>query len=173
MARHSRLPRALSVFALLAACREPASQIGSAPPAESELAPVARASLDAGERYPAPALDLPAARLSERVDGAEVRLRRLGCKRLRFWRLGNPPADLEVLTFSDEQGARSLLVDEVGTERSMNTPGDEGWVGRNALYFRNKAVLVRVIADGLESSDTLLAAARRVDKALSAGEVAP
>jgi len=118
-------------------------------------------------------LDLPKERLSERVDGAEVKLRRLGCRRLRVWRITELSADLELYDFVTEQGAAKLLAEDAGTDRSTTVPGDEGWLGSNVLYFRRKSTLVRLIADVATRPEALLIAARNVDQALATGEVVP
>jgi hypothetical protein len=118
-------------------------------------------------------LDLPAERLSERVDGAEVKLRALGCRRLRVWELREPSAELELLSFSTEQGAAKLLAEQAGTEHSTKVPGDEGWLGVNVLYFRRGSVLVRLIADAPTKPEALLTAGRRMEEALAKGEILP
>lgn len=160
---------------LLFGCRKTERYEGSAPPADCVEASRGGASTIVGgnARYQEPLLDLPAERLSERVDGAEVKLRALGCRRLRVWRVAELSADLELLSFSTEQGATGLLAEQVGTQRSPNVPGDEGWIGENALYFRRGSVLVRLVADAPTRSFALRAVARGMEQALAKGDVRP
>jgi hypothetical protein len=166
---------ALTGLAVVFGCRRSEPHGEPVPPDEAQKsAPAALGDASqAGIDFAKPRLDLPAERLAERVDGAEVKLRGLGCRRLRLWRLGVPPADLELLTFANEQGAIKLLAEDAGADRTPNAPGDEGWVGTNALYFRRGALLARLIADGRESASTLIAPARALDQAIAKGEVAP
>ena len=121
--------------------------------------------------FPDPEQDLPADRLYERVDGAAETLRRSGCRRLLFWNLDQPAAELEVLAFDDPQGASETLSRDAGDERTPG-PGDESSVGSNAVFFRRGSHYVRVLANPLEavSPEELLALAGRVDRALVAQE---
>lgn len=151
------------------ACKAERRERGAEPPPEAAPSALREQKLD----YTQPALDLPAARLSERVDGGERKLRNLGCKRLRFWRITQPPADLELLTFENEQGAAALLQELAGTDRASNLPGDEGWVGTNVLYFRRGTVLARLISDRPERAELLTATARDLEQAIAQGRVAP
>jgi hypothetical protein len=120
-----------------------------------------------------PTLDLPADRLAERVDGAEVKLRRLGCRRLMVWRLPASQMDLELFAFTDTEGAQNMLSDQIGRDRSPNMPGDEGWVGANVLYFRQGASFVRVVADGPCPVDELVRIGRTASDAISKGRLVP
>ncbi|HXY41940.1 MAG TPA: hypothetical protein VEQ10_19850 [Vicinamibacteria bacterium] len=119
---------------------------------------------------PPPTLDLPASRLEERVDGGADALRAAGCRRLRYWRSEDPPADAEALVFGSVAQARAALEREAGHERTAG-PGDEAQVSEQAAYFRRGAVVVRVIADpGVTGSARLLRAAERLAPALPRAE---
>lgn len=144
--------------------------VGVAPPAESSVRSVVPESSGA---YPPANIDLSADRLSERVDGAEAKLRALGCRRLMVWRLGAPPSDLEVYRFDAERGARQMLSDEAGAERTSGLPGEEGWLGTNVVYFRAGAVYVRLIADAPQPREILLEPVERFASALGNKEVVP
>lgn len=148
---------------------------GSAPPEDSKGSmQVAPDSSDAGAlRYLKPMVDLPASRLSERVDGGEAKLRALGCTRLRVWHLADPPADLELYSFEAAQGARRRLVEQVGIDSLNDSIGEEAWLGTNALYFRRGKALVSIIADTAISPESLMGAGRSIDEALVKGEVLP
>lgn len=117
---------------------------------------------------PAPQADLAAARLEDRVDGAAEYLRAQGCRRLLYWRLEDTAADLELLVFATEAGARTALLRDAGPERTPG-PGDEAQASAQAVYFRRGAVLVRLIVDpGREAGAAVQAHARHVDGALLA-----
>ena len=135
----------------------------------SAVSAPARASSDA---LPPPELDLPASRLYERFDGAESSLRSLGCRRLMFWRIADAAADLEVLAFETPEGAAQALARDAGLDRTAG-PGEEAWTNGQALYFRRGSIFVRIIADDAAHGDALLARARRLDRALVAGELRP
>jgi hypothetical protein len=156
-------------------CRRAEPRGGTAPPNEppKSVVETPRNASHADIDFAKPSLDLPAERLFERVDGAEVKLRGLGCRRLRLWRLRAPLADLELLSFADEQGAKKMLAEDAGADRTPDLPGDEGWIGTNVLYFRRGALLGRLIADGQESASSLLTPARALEQALAKGEVVP
>lgn len=114
----------------------------------------------------APALDLPASRLEERVDGGADALRAAGCRRLLYWRSEDPPADVEALVFDTAQQARAALEREAGPGRTAG-PGEEAQVSDQAVYFRRGAVLVRLLADpGVTGSGRLLRLAARLAPAL-------
>ncbi|MBI4704562.1 MAG: hypothetical protein HY744_25950 [Deltaproteobacteria bacterium] len=142
-------------------------------PASVPAPPSAPASAARTAGYPAPQADYPAERLHERVDGAAELLLRTGCRRLLYWRAEQPPADIEVLAFAGLGGARLALERDAGTERTPGGPGDEGWASAQAVFFRRGAAYVRLIADTPAPAGTLLAAARRLDRALGAGEIRP
>jgi hypothetical protein len=118
-------------------------------------------------------MDLSAMHLAERVDGAELRLRALGCQRLRVWPIAAPAGELEILSFATKAGAATRLTEETANQRSPTSPGDEGYVGANVVLFRRGTEFVRLIADRSESPESLLAVARRIDAALARGEVSP
>ncbi len=120
--------------------------------------------------YPAPQADFPRDRLDERVDGAAELLRRTGCQRLLYWRLENPPADLELLLFSDARGALEALGRDAGQDRSPASPGEEGWLGPQCVFFRRGSSYVRLIADQSAGMEALTAQAARLDDALVRGE---
>ena len=113
-----------------------------------------------------PALDLPAIRIEERVDGGADALRAAGCTRLLYWRSETPAADVEALVFDSVEHARAALSREAGDLRTAG-PGDEAQVSEQAVYFRQGAVLVRAFADpGAGSAAALVALARRVEPQL-------
>lgn len=115
---------------------------------------------------PAPQADLLADRLEDRVDGAAEYLRAQGCRRLLYWRLQGAAADLELLVFATEAGARTTLLRDAGPERTPG-PGDEAQASAQAVYFRRGAVLVRLIVDpGREAGAAVQQHARQVDEAL-------
>ncbi len=115
---------------------------------------------------PPAALDLPASRLEERVDGGADALRAAGCVRLVYWRSEDPPADAEALVFDTAAQARAALEREAGTQRTAG-PGEEAQVTEQAVYFRKGAVLVRLFADpGATGSVRLLKLAERLQPAL-------
>ena len=123
--------------------------------------------------FPPPRLDLPASRLHQHVDGAEPVLQKMGCRRLLVWRIEAPPADLEVMAFDTEKGARSALERDAGSDRNPGVPGDEGWQSSQCVYFRHGTAYVRLIADQPAAASALLQVARRVERALSSGEIRP
>lgn len=176
MGRSNRLRELVVAGAILivgAACRSAPPDAGEAPSGSAPSPQGSTAAFTAAGGLSKPLMDLAQSRLAERVDGAEVKLRRLGCRRLRVWRLEDPPADLELLTFDEPDGARAMLAEEAGPERSPEVPGDEGWVGTNVVFFRFHAAFVRIIADAPQKSSVLLAAAKRVKQALASSEVSP
>jgi hypothetical protein len=113
----------------------------------------------------APDLDLPASRLHERVDGAEPLLQELGCQRLRVYRVGPPPADLEILDFASVDGARKALARDAGPDRTPGLPGDEGWTSSTVLFFRRGTSYVRLVADQPAPAGALIAQALKIDQA--------
>jgi hypothetical protein len=123
--------------------------------------------------YPPPQIDLPPSRLHERVDGAEPLLQSLGCRRLLYWRIAEPPADLEVLAFEKVDGARQALDRDAGSERTAGVPGDEGWANAQCVCFRHDTTYVRLIADAAVSGEGLLEQARRVEEAIAGGQIRP
>jgi hypothetical protein len=115
---------------------------------------------------PPPAADLAADRLEDRVDGAAEYLRGQGCRRLLYWRLPDLQADLELLVFASDAGARAVLARDAGPERTPSL-GDEAQVSAQAVYFRRGAVLVRLLVDpGHDAGDATERRARLVDEAL-------
>jgi hypothetical protein len=143
---------------------------GAPPNSARAPAPVASAPAAA---YPAPQAVFPADRLDERVDGAAELLRKAGCRRLLYWRLEDPPADLELYVFTEAQAAKAALARDAGTDRSSASPGDEGWAGPQCLFFRRGANYVRLIADQAVTAEALTAQAQRLDRAVVRGEVRP
>ena len=125
--RHGLLP-ALALLAVLAAIagtialRAVRRSTGS--PAAATPAPLRPAPAAPGHATPAGGLDrgalaralgppeddLPPARFSERVDGADAALRRAGCVALLGWRREEPvPHDLELYVFHEPAEARVFL----------------------------------------------------------------
>lgn len=156
------------LLAALSGCQRSERLVGAEPPPPPPASwegPQGAAKLALGK----PAMDLPAHRLSERVNGGEARLRRLGCQRMRIWRLATSSADLELLDFAEPEGASKALVEDAGADRTPELPGDEGWIGPNVLYYRDRARLVRVIADEPRSASALRSLARDVERALGNG----
>jgi hypothetical protein len=138
---------------------EPAVQPSTAPgpPASAQLLP----------GLPAPEADLPAHLLEERVNGAADVLRSHGCRRLLYWRLLEPPAELELLVFEAAEGARGVMEREAGPERSTEL-GDESELGEQAVYFRRGRFYVRLLLDPGASVEpgALTRKARELDRAL-------
>ena len=148
----------------------------SSAPSSADLvpAPIPRASASpTGSSYTPAQLDLPANRLHERVNGAEPVLRRAGCRRLLFWRTGQPPADLELLVFADAAGAAQWLERDAAADRTAGVPGDEGWMNTQVLYFRKGPLYVRLIADQPTDTKALLAQGRKIERAITRGELEP
>ncbi len=92
----------------------PAASPGEAAPVPS-AAPAVPGGLDRdalARLLGPPEDDLPPGRFSERVDGADVALRRAGCLAIVAWRLAAPvPADLELYVFRRPEAARAFLRD--------------------------------------------------------------
>jgi hypothetical protein len=132
-----------------------------AAPAKAAAAGVPLAGL------PAPAADLPADRLHERVDGAEDYLRSQGCVRLLAWDLAEPKASLDLLVFQTVEGAGSVLARDAGKGRTAG-PGDEASADEQSVLFRRGRVYVRLLADtdAPTTADRLLAEATKVDRAI-------
>ena len=143
-------------------------------PASLAPAPApAPSATPSGPKYPSPTLDLPASRLHERVNGAEPVLRAAGCRRLLFWRIEQPPADLELLVFAGPAGAAKWLGRDAATDRTSGVPGDEGWMNTQVLYFRKGSLYVRLIADHPVTSEALLTQGTKIERALDRGELKP
>jgi hypothetical protein len=111
--------------------------------------------------------------LDERVDGAAELLRSEGCRSLFYWRLANPPADLELWAFGTAESASRALVRDAGQDRTSGTLGDEAWVSAQCVFFRRGKSYVRLIADETAPPEALVAQAERLDRALLGGEVQP
>ena len=141
--------------------------------AASDTAEASSVTSAAASALPPPQQDLPANRLHERVNGAEPLLRSIGCRRLLLWRVEAPPADVEVLAFDAEAGARQALARDAGPDRSGAAPGDEGLVAGQYVYFRRGAITVRIIGDAVASDPPLVVLARRFDEALLRGTLRP
>jgi hypothetical protein len=137
---------------------------------QPSAAPTSSAQAQILPGLPAPEADLPAARLEARVNGAADVLRSHGCRRLLHWRLTEPPAELELLVFETPEGARGVMDNETGPERSSEL-GDEAEIGEQAVYFRRGRVYVRLLLDPGASVDpgALVRKAREVDQALVQG----
>ena len=145
----------------------PASTLARRPPA----APSASTKFGEDAPFATPELDLPAERLHEHVDGAEPWLQSIGCRRLLFWRLTSHEAELEILVFGTEAGAKQALDKDSGSERGQASPGDEGWTNGQVVYFRRGTFYCRLIADHPPPGNGLMQQARRVDRAFVAGEL--
>jgi hypothetical protein len=150
----------------------PAPSAGAPPPASRATRPAASTQATASA-YPSPQADYPPSRLHERVDGAAEVLIAAGCRRLLYWRLEDPPVDVEVLAFATDRGAREALGRDAGSDRLPGVPGDEGWAGDQVVYFKRGAAYARLVADHALPAGVLLAQARRLERALSAGELRP
>ena len=117
--------------------------------------------------FPPPEGDYPADRLHERVDGAADALRAAGCGRLLFWKIADPPAEMELLIFGQDEGAARVLAREAGWERTPG-PGDEAAVGDQSVLFRRGRFYGRILGDPGAAFDParLLDLARKLDSAL-------
>jgi hypothetical protein len=145
----------------------PASTLVKWPPAAASSSTTS----GVGTLFAPPELDLPAERLHEHVDGAEPWLQSIGCRRLLFWRLTNPEAELEILVFSTEAGAKQALDKDASNERGNASPGDEGWTNGQVVYFRRGTVYCRLITDHPPPVNGLMEHAKRVDRAIVVGEL--
>ncbi len=146
---------------------------GAPPPPSAVPRPAAPVAAAPAAKYPPPQGDFPADRLDERLDGAAELLRKAGCRRLLYWRLEDPPADLELYVFSDAQAAQAALARDAGSDRSPSSPGDEGWANPQCVFFRRGNHYVRLIADQMVAAEVLKARAERFDRALDRGEIRP
>ena len=165
---------ALALVVILLARRAPTWE--AQPPASASSSGLAAApgvASTAVDALPPPRQNLQADRLHERVDGAEPILRALGCRRLLVWRFEAPPADVEVLEFESETGARQALTRDAGEDRSSDAPGDEGLATAQYVFFRRGANTVRIIGDVATPEPPLTVLARRFDGALRRGTLAP
>jgi hypothetical protein len=142
--------------------RRGAGELSSAPPGPLTLAP--------GRR---PDQDLDPEHFHERVDGAAPTLVSLGCRRLLYYRLEAPPADLEVLVFANTSGAHEALVRDAGDTLGSGLPGDEAWANEQCVFFRCGNVYVRLIADDTGHGASIRAEAERVADAIARGEIPP
>ena len=120
--------------------------------------------------FPVPEADLSADKLEDRVDGAAEALRAQGCRRLLYWRLADPPADLEVLVFRTAEGAGTTMEREAGPGRTAG-PGEEAQASDQVVYFRRGPFFVRLLLDPAASvsAETLTRKAGEVDQALRHG----
>lgn len=118
-----------------------------------------------------PDKDLRPDHFHERVDGAAPALIALGCRRLLYFRLESPPADLEVLVFATADGAGEALSRDAGDARSPGLPGDEAWANEQCVFFRRGDVYVRLIGDDRGHARAIRAEAERVDRAMAQGEL--
>jgi uncharacterized protein DUF6599 len=130
--------------------------------------------------FPPPDEEYPADRLFERVDGAADALIAAGCERLLFWRIADPPAEMEVLVFDRPEGAARVLARDAGEGRDPG-PGDEASVSDQSIFFRRGRFYVRIVGDpeSNRSRERLLELGRRADRGLpssrsdSGGEASP
>lgn len=132
------------------------------PPAATLQAPAVSVAPALGVDWP-PALDLPASRLEERVDGGADALRAAGCTRLVLWRSESPAADVEALVFDSAEHARAALSREAGEARTPG-PGDEAQVSQGGFYLRRGPVLVRAMPDpGAATGAAMVSLAGRLE----------
>jgi hypothetical protein len=129
------------------------------------------AAAERDTNFPAPDVDLPANRLHERVDGAEIWLKSIGCNRLLAWRVSDLDLEIEVLVFETVDGARQALDKDSGNSRSKGLPGDEGWANAQVVYFRRGKQYCRVIADNREHAHAISTEAQRFDHLMSNGSL--
>ncbi len=123
--------------------------------------------------FPQPQQDLSRDRLEQRAGQAAQRLRELGCTRLLYWKWSQPTGDLELLRFETEAGAQKRMAEEAGSERRRLGPGEEASVGDSSLHFRRGKLYARLVAAGPEPEAVLIAAGRRLDRAITGGLVKP
>ena len=118
--------------------------------------------------FSVPLGDFSAERLHERVNGAADALRAAGCGRLLFWRIEDPPAELELLVFAEPEGAARVLDRDAGPGRAPDGPGDERSAGDQAVFFRRGRFYARLYAQpgDLPAPGRLLEIAEKVDVAL-------
>jgi hypothetical protein len=119
--------------------------------------------------FPPPDGDYPADRLFERVDGAADALIAAGCRCLLFWKLGAPPAELELLVFDREEGAAKILARDAGPMRDPG-PGEEASVTDQSVFLRRGRFYVRILGDPISNPgrERLLELATRADQGLPA-----
>jgi hypothetical protein len=117
--------------------------------------------------FPPPDADFAAGRLYERVNGAADALRAAGCVRLLVWTFDNPPAEMELLVFTTDEGAARVLSRDAGSERTAG-PGDECSAGERSVFFRRGRHYARLLVEpGVAApAPRLLELAVRVDRAL-------
>ena len=123
-----------------------ASAVSGSPAAPQHAATAAVPDPAAAPGFPRPEADLPQDRLEERVDGAAAYLTSIGCRRLVYWRLPSPAADLELLLFETPAGAAKALARDAGPDRTAG-PGNEAQVAAQSIYFRRGPAYVRLLAD--------------------------
>jgi hypothetical protein len=137
-------------------------------------APAAPGAISPVNGFPPPSGDFPAARLYERVDGAADGLRAAGCRRLLFWPMDDPVAEVELLIFDAAEGAARVMAREAGPERTSG-PGDEASIADQSVYFRRGRLYVRILADPSAGTgrEPLLRLAERFDRALRSSDPQP
>lgn len=108
--------------------------------------------------------EYPAAKLEDRVDGAADYLRGNGCRRILAWKWTDPPADLELLAFDGDAGAKAVLARDAGPGRQAG-PGDEASMADQSILFRRGPFYARLMADPSARTDpaALAAVAQRLD----------
>jgi len=154
------LPLAVILSWLASGWRDQSFGPEAAPPAGATAAVPAFAL--AG--LPLPLEDYLPARLHERVNGAADALIADGCGRLLFWRMEEPPAEIELLIFDSAEGAGRALARELGPDRTPG-PGDEAWAGEEAVFFRRGPYYARLLPEAgtKPGAAALLALAETVD----------
>ena len=164
------------MLAGVAGCRTPSDRKPSASASVTTVQQPVRGTVsvstsDGAKPLGPPELDLPADRLDEHVNGAAPWLQSIGCRRLLFWRVAQPPAELEVFVFSTDAGAQQALDKDSGGDRTRAVPGDEGWTNHQVVYFRRGTVYCRLIAESAVPNNGLTDFARRIDRAIVAREL--
>lgn len=142
-------------------------------PAPAAAAPTARpapAASPGPAALPPSDADLPPDRMAERINGAAGYYIGLGCRRLLYWRIEQPGADLELFLFDGPEGARTAFERDAGPGRTEG-PGDEAQVTDQSILFRRGTGYVRLFADPGGRAAAFLERARALDAALAAGSL--
>ena len=103
------------------------------------------------------------------MDGAADALIAAGCRRLLFWRVEDPAAELELLIFDGAEGAAKVLDRDAGPGRDPG-PGEEASVTDQSVFFRRGRFYVRILGDPTANPgrQRLLDLAGRADRGLPA-----